>query len=614
MCGIGGQFAYSGQALIADVAPLERMSQRMRPRGPDGEGIFVSDDRRIGLVHRRLAIIDLSQAGAQPMQDPSFGATIVFNGEIYNYRELRAYLVSRGHAFRSNSDTEVLLKLYAEYGHEMLGKLRGMFAFAIWDERQSRLLLARDPFGIKPLYIADDGRTLRFASQVKALLATREIEASPDPAGQTGFFLWGHIPEPFTLFKEIRALPAGSSLSIDTRGVKRTHQYFNLTHRIESLEPLADGKSMDDARGVLSEALRKSVRFHLISDVSVGVFLLSGLNSCTLFALAAETQPAPPVPLTLGFREFENSNNDEVPLARLVAGEHGAEAQVRRISRHHFADCYAHLMDSMDQPSIDGINTYFVCRAASETGLKVAISGVGGDELFGGYADFARIPRLVSLFSIPSLVPGLGSTLRRMSAPVLKAYTSPKYAGLVEYGGDYGGAYTICRSLFMPWELNGILDTDMVREGLASLATEASLRDSLPNIASARLKVSALTTAWYMRNQLLRDSEWASMAHSIELRTPLVDVRLWETVVRLVLAGHDVGKQDMARSPKRPLPDAVLNRRKTGFSVPVRDWLSAAAPCSPVSGMRGLKGWAALLGREFNMAELKTTPMPAVAC
>ena len=268
----------------------------------------------------------------------------------------------------------------------------------------------------------------------------------------------------------------------------------------------------------------------------------------------------------------------------------------------------------MDQPSIDGINTYFVCKAAAESGLKVALSGLGGDELFGGYPEFARIPRLLNLFSIPSRVPGLGSLVRRASAPVLKTCTSTKYAGLVEHGGDYGGAYTICRSLFMPWELNTVLDPDVVREGLAALATEAALRESLPRVASSRLKVSALTSAWYMRNQLLRDSDWASMCHSIELRTPLVDVPLWETVVRLVLAGHNAGKQDTARSPKRPLPGAVLNRRKTGFSIPVRDWLMAAAPEAPESGMRGLRGWSQVLARRFNMAGLKTSRGVAVAC
>ena len=614
MCGIGGHFAYGGPPLSKDAAPLERVSLRMRPRGPDGSGIFVSDDRRIGLVHRRLAIIDLSEAGVQPMHDPSTGLTIVFNGEIYNYRELKAELLSRGHTFRSTSDTEVLLKLYAEHRHEMLGKLRGMFAFALWDERRGRLFLARDPFGIKPLYIADDGRTLRFASQVKALLATGEISATPDPAGQTGFFLWGHVPEPFTLFKEVRGLPAGTGLSIDRDGVKQVHQYFSLPHRIAALEPLTSAKSTDDARVALSDALRESVGYHLISDVSVGVFLSSGLDSSTLFALAAEAQAGPPVAFTLGFREFENTEHDEVPLASLVARDYAAQGQVHRISQHDFGDCYGHLLDSMDQPSIDGINTYFVCKAAAKSGLKVALSGVGGDELFGGYPEFARIPRLVSLFSIPSRVPGLGSMVRRASAPVLKAYTSTKYAGLVEYGGDCGGAYRICRSLFMPWELNAILDREVVREGLATLATEVALHESMPNVPSARLKVSALFSVWYMRNQLLRDSDWASMCHSIELRTPLVDVPLWETVVRLVLAGHQAGKQDMARSSKRPLPDAVLNRRKTGFSIPVRDWLMAAAPEAPESGMRGLRGWSQVLARHFNMPGLQASPELAVAC
>src|SRR3990172_6394441 len=237
MCGIVGIFSYNKSAPLVDVSELIKIRDHMEKRGPDGEGVWHSDNRRIGLAHRRLAIIDLSDAGAQPMATPDGAVRIVFNGEIYNYRELRQSLVSKGYRFRSSSDTEVLLTLYQEYGSELVHYLRGMYAFVIWDEKKHGFLLARDPFGIKPLYYADDGKTLRVASQVKALLVSGQTDTSPEPAGHVGFYLWGHVPDPYTLYKGIHALPAGSILWVeegDTAGRKETRRFFNIAEEITS--------------------------------------------------------------------------------------------------------------------------------------------------------------------------------------------------------------------------------------------------------------------------------------------------------------------------------------------------------------------------------------------
>src|SRR6516164_656006 len=228
MCGIAGIYAYRASARSVDHDELVRMCDHMAARGPDGSGEWYSADRRVSLGHRRLSIIDLSARGAQPMQTVDGRLVITFNGEIYNYRALRSKLETKGYVFQSNSDTEVLLHLYTELGHEMLRELRGMFAFAIWDAQEQRLLLARDPYGIKPLYYADNGLTLRFASQVKALMAGRGVSKDPDPAGWVGFYLFGSVPEPFTTYREIRALPAGSSVSIDLFGSRSPRQYYSI--------------------------------------------------------------------------------------------------------------------------------------------------------------------------------------------------------------------------------------------------------------------------------------------------------------------------------------------------------------------------------------------------
>ncbi len=600
MCGLVGIFPYHADAPPVDHEELLQIRERMFTRGPDGAGLWVSENRRVGLAHRRLSIIDLSESGAQPMVDPETGNRIVFNGEIYNYRLLREELAAVGHRFHSASDTEVLLKLYAVHGNEMLCKLRGMYAFAIWDCLRNGILLARDGFGIKPLYLADDGKTLRFASQVKALLAGGQIDTAPEPAGHVGFYLWGHVPEPYTLYRGIRALPPGSALWIDQSGRKEQVKFFSLSDEL-SHPPTQDQQiTANNARQQLHAALLDSVRHHLVADVPVGVFLSAGLDSTTLTALAKQTGVQELNTVTLGFKEFANTENDEVSLAEAVAHEYNTTHNTRWIREKDFFASLDDLFKAMDQPSIDGVNTYFVCKAAHEAGLKVALSGLGGDELFGGYSTFQALPRMVRLFGSLSRIPGLGKGFRRVSAPLLKHLTSPKYAGLLEYGGDYAGAYLLRRGLFMPWELPQVLDDDMVCAGWNQLQTLPALNRTIEGMDDSRLKVSALETSWYMRNQLLRDSDWASMAHSLEVRVPLVDIELIRTVTHLVKGGDAPGKQDMAASSAITLPEAVLQRPKTGFTVPMREWLLKSQQRRDGQTQCGLRSWAVMLYEQQN--------------
>jgi asparagine synthase (glutamine-hydrolysing) len=596
MCGLTAIFAYRNEAPPVDRAELLRIREHMINRGPDGAGLWIAADQRVGFGFRRLAIIDLSEAGAQPMATSDGMVRIVFNGEIYNYQEQRRKLEAKGYQFHSNSDTEVLLHLYQEYGSELVHHLRGMYAFAIWDERKRGLLLARDPFGIKPLYVADDGKTIRVASQVKALLTGGKIDTACEPAGHVGFFLWGHVPEPYTLYKGIRALAAGTTMWIDIDGKKETQEFFNIADEFTRANATPLIITREEIRERLGAALRDSVRHHLIADVPVGVFLSAGMDSSTLLALTKESGVSKPLAVTLGFREFSGTENDEVPLAELVARHYGATHRTQWIGKNDFSEQLEHLLAAMDQPSIDGVNSYFVCKAAKEAGLKVALSGLGGDELFGGYSDFQQIPRMVGLFSSIASVPLLGAGFRYVSAPLLKRFTSPKYAGLLEYGGSYAGAYLLRRGLFMPWELPDILDADMVRAGWQELQTMPRLNGTIDGIKSPHQKVSALEMSWYMRNQILRDTDWASMAHSLEVRVPLVDIELFRTVAELAAANQTVCKQDMAAAADG-LPHEVLQRKKTGFSVPVHEWLIESTGSG--KSARGLRGWAAIIYRPY---------------
>jgi asparagine synthase (glutamine-hydrolysing) len=590
MCGIAAIFAYRDNASPVDQEDLLRIREAMVMRGPDGAGLWISGDQRIGLAHRRLAIIDLTETGAQPMATADGSVHIVFNGEIYNYRELRRELEAKGYRVRSQSDTEVLLHLYQERGRDMVQYLRGMYAFAIWDKRKQGLFLARDPFGIKPLYYADDGATIRVASQVKALLKSRTIDTEPEAAGHVGFLLWGYVPEPYTMYRGIRALSPGTVLWVDTTGNKETRRFFNVTNELAKASATTLSISSEEMRERLRDALLDTVRQHLIADVPVGLFLSSGLDSTTLAALATEVGSAALHTITLGFKEFHSTPKDEVPLAEKVADRYSTIHQTRWVTRENFQIERKQVLDSMDQPSTDGVNSYFVSKVAVESGMKVALSGLGGDEFFGGYPSFHQIPAMVKTLSPFYNIPFLGKSFSYVCAPVLKLFTSPKYAGLLEYGGTFGGAYLLRRGMFMPWELPELIDGEMVREGWKELQTLSRLEKTTEGIGNVHLKVTALETTWYMRNQLLRDADWASMAHSLEIRVPLVDVELLRVVTPLINGLCPPSKLSMAEVPKASLPEGILHREKTGFSVPVQEWLLHAG--QQHKGERGLRGWA----------------------
>ena len=586
MCGIAGIFAYAEDAPQVDAAELLRMRDRMITRGPDGAGMWVAEDRYVGLAHRRLAIVDLSIAGAQPMASRDGHYRIVFNGEIYNFKELREELRQAGAVFESNSDTEVLVQLYAREGGAMCRRLRGMYALAIWDDIEKCLFMARDPFGIKPLYIHDDGRSLRLASQVKGLLAGGTIGRDADPEGERAYWIWGHVPEPRTLYRGIRALTPGTWVKVHRGGQRRTEVFESVANLIAGFDRLQSPDGVPNDREItLRDVLLDSVRHHLIADVPVCVFLSSGIDSATLAALAAECGTALRT-VTVGFEEYRGTASDETVLAEQVARRYGADHQTVWIGRHEFEDSFDAFVDSMDQPTIDGLNTWLVARAASQLGHKVALSGLGGDEFFGGYPSFHQIPWIRRLSGPFAAIPGLGAIIRRAGVPLLRRFTSEKYAGLLEYGATWEGAYTLRRALRMPWETPG-----------EEWTQELKPVPELEGLRHPDAIVSFLEATYYMRNQLLRDSDWAGMAHSLEVRVPLIDVHLTRHVAMHRREGRSYSKRDLAAVARPPLPSEIVRRPKTGFTVPVREWMRT--PISGVGSTRGLRGWQEAIGSRF---------------
>lgn len=611
MCGLNGTFAYHSAASKPEESELLATREAMRARGPDGAGSWWSADGCCGLAHRRLTILDLSDRASQPMTSEDGGLVVVFNGEIYNYPELRGELEARGAKFRTTSDTEVLLHLYARHGTEMVHRLRGMFAFGIWDEQRRGLFLARDPYGIKPLYTADDGRTFRFASMVKALLAGGRVSRDPEPAGHVGFHLFGSVPEPFTLYRDIRGLPAGHTQWIDATGPREPKPFANLA------AVLATGEQYCTIAAELADVVRmavvESVRLHLLADVEVGIFLSAGVDSGALLGLMRDAGQQGTHAITLAFEEFFGTDEDEAPFAALVAERYGAHHIVRRVGQREFLSDLPAILEAMDQPSIDGINTWFVSKAVREAGLKVAISGLGGDELLAGYPSFVDVPRWRRRFGPLAAIPGVGPLARQLMRvfPSYVAAARPKALGLLEYADSWAGAYLLRRGLFLPHELSHVMERDFAREGLRRLKPLDRLAASLiPDPGSDTARVCALESSHYLRNQLLRDADWAGMAHGVEIRVPLVDVALLKSLAPVItrLEGG-VGKAMLARAPSTPLPEVVVNRAKTGFAVPTGAWMAAASQRGkPSKGLRESRG---LVSRRWSRVVLRSATQPA---
>lgn len=597
MCGIAGIYSYSPAAPAVDPEELLRIRDAMLTRGPDGESLWVSPDHRIGLAHRRLSILDLTEAGAQPMFSADRNLIVTFNGEIYNFPSLRRDLEKRGFVFRSRSDTEVLLHLYDLYGTDMVHHLRGMYAFGIWDTKRQSLFCARDPFGIKPFYYSDDGKTFRFASQVKALLAGKNLSVSPDPAGHVGFFLLGYVPSPHTFYREIHDLQAGHWLLVGSRGEKQERTFCSIPQVIKDYSASEKQMPLSTRLAILSDVTRNSVCAHLMSDVPLGVFLSSGYDSTILTAYASREVTTPLQTITLGFSELKNTPFDETILAEETSRRLHTQHQTRWVSLQSFQEELPGIFQAMDQPSIDGVNSYFVSKVAAAAGLKVALSGLGGDELFGSYPSFRHSPASVRLIAKLPVFPGFAHLFRQVSAPFLKHFTSPKFASLLEYGGDPAGAYFLRRSLFMPWELPEFLDGDFVKQGWDSLQLFPHLHQTERSVASPYLKAVSLEMTWYMQQQLLRDTDWASMAHSLEIRVPFVDLEFLKKTIHLFRKSPRPTKDDALSEFAEQIPTKLLTQKKVGFVVPVREWMFQMSDRK--TNERGYRGWAKMVHKQF---------------
>ena len=605
MCGIAGLVIPQGDPTdeLAHVEPVRRMIQRMNTRGPDAEGLWTGPGVVLG--HKRLAIIDLDPRSNQPMTCAQERYVLVFNGEIYNYRELRSELESQGERFRTTSDSEVILALYARMGARMLPRLRGMFAFAIWDVQQRELFLARDPYGIKPLYYSQTPQGILFASQVRALIASGLIPSEIEPAGVAGFFLWGSVPEPWTTFKNVMSVPAGHSMTVRSSVLSSPAQWDDI-RETWSGEQIAIGEREVQER--VRAAVADSVAAHLVADVPVSVFLSGGIDSGTIAGVLSELG-ASVEGVTIAFSGFADGRHDESHAAAELAKHYGLKHHVRYVTRAEFDQDIPKFMEAMDQPTIDGVNTWFASKAVAERGYKVVLSGVGGDELFYGYGLTREIPRRLDLARRVASFPGGRALVKAAIDTFLLGKIHPKVRGLPDFMGSVEGEYFLKRGLFMPFELPQLMETETAREGMNRLGViPPAINGNRPSTVGG--KICMLDSTLYLRNMLLRDSDWTSMAHSLELRTPLVDASLLKALSSMhAMFKNGRGKRWLAGVPSNPLPPNTTKRRKMGFTVPMTEWLASGLDnmdlrLRPIPGAE--KPWTRKWGRIVMHAFLRS--------
>ncbi len=576
MCGICG-------IISTDPRPVEpavrAMMRAMLHRGPNDEGFELismgPDDAPspvLGLGFRRLAILDLSAAGHQPMFNERTGDCLVFNGEIYNFRQLRAQLQCEGVVFRSTSDTEVLLQALCTWGDSVVERLQGMFAFAFYHADSRRILLARDPLGIKPLYVAALPDRLIFASEIRSLLASGLVPKDLDLAGISGMLAYGAVQSPRTVYEHIRSFPAGHAQWIDAsiaagKPPSPPRRTWSFPRQL-----IADDEQRAAAN--VRELLRESVMRHLVADVPVGVFLSGGIDSTVIASFAKEYTPRITA-FTVGFGVVHGV--DEVEQAQATARDLGMPHIAVSLDTKNLPEKWYDWLAGMDSPSVDGFNTYVVSRRLAAEGVVVGLSGLGADELFGGYSTFRRVTRASAFLPLLRLIPQ--SLWRQATAGLQTVFRSrsdaEKFVDLIVGDTRPAGVARSLRRLLSDSQIAAMYTSTRPQRAVLEMPGIDADFNELISQTDAFNGVSQSEIIHYMGNTLLRDTDANSMRHSLEVRVPFLDLRLVDYVSALPgrLKNQRTGKFLLRKALEGNIPAHVTARPKTGFSLPIGDWM-----------------------------------------
>jgi asparagine synthase (glutamine-hydrolysing) len=608
MCGIVGIVTSSSRISAA----LERATAAMAHRGPDDSGTVViergdHDGGRVGLGCRRLAIVDFSSGGHQPMHDRETGNWLVFNGEIYNHQGIRTRLENDGVAFIGKSDTEVVLKAYSRWGEQCLQQFQGIFAFAIWNSKHQHLFVARDPIGVKPLYYAALPGSFIFASEVRSILATKLVSARVSREGMYSYLTFGSVWEPCTLVEGVRLLAPGHFL-LWKQGQAKCNRYWTpFPKNVGARQGVRQKEVFErDLQGLLQHCVEKQAR----SEVPLAIFLSGGIDSSSLVALARNLGIAPNT-FSLVFDEPAYS---EAPYSRMVAQQFQTHHHEVVVSEHEALNALHAALSAMDQPSVDGFNTYLVCQAARRAGFKVALSGLGADEMFGRYATFLSVPYMERFAQAWCYLPSfMRSSLAAVCIQMMPGSDQKSKLASLLRGRDCLHPYLLARTLFLPDQVNKMLSNWQHLDASATF-TPPWMRE-VEGLDPVN-RVSYLEARGCMLNTLLRDADVMSMAHGVELRVPFLDPKLVELL--FTLRGEwkldsKLPKHLLIKALPKPLPSEVVGRRKRGFELPFEHWLRGSmrheleatfaqierGPLSDVFNADGIKDvWGRFLARK----------------
>lgn len=538
------------------------MNDHIAHRGPDAEGVWEHNFCVLG--HRRLSIIDTSAAGNQPFHLIEKGLTVVFNGEIYNYLELRKELEST-HTFTTQTDTEVILAAYSKWGIDCVAHFFGMFAFALWDEKQSQLLIARDRLGVKPLYYTDTEHGFVFASEIRAILSTGWIERRIDANAAADYLRYQTVHAPNTIIEGIQMLMPGHRMVIDAKGM-HTERWWDLTDNRVRLDGIETKESIHKH---INELLHSSVELRMRADVPFGAFLSGGIDSSIVVGLMSRISSHPVNTFSITFNE---QAYDESPYSELIAKRFNTKHTAIQLSANHFLQMMPEALQAMDHPSGDGPNTYVVSKATREAGVKMALSGLGGDEVFAGYDVFRRMKALETKQWLNSLPVAIRKNMGALVRAVKPSAASEKIAAaLGQERIDLAHFYPLTRQVLYESEVNRLLKQRPVERNCVELLSQAVSGIRMPTLS----KVSVLEISTYMQNVLLRDADQMSMAHALEIRVPFLDHRLIEFVL---------GVSDKYKFPHTPkelltesvgdlIPREIIDRPKMGFTFPWAVWM-----------------------------------------
>jgi len=554
MCRIAGIIDYKKSSNLDDFRKaLSSSLDFLFNGGPDDVGTFIDEDKHILLGNRRLSIIDLSSSGHQPMSNIDESIWITYNGEIYNFKEIRADLIQRGYKFRSNTDTEVIINSYIEWGTDSFDKFEGMFAFCLYDKLNNYVFLVRDYAGIKPLYYSISDKGLFFASEVKAIkILNNSINENED--WRSFFALFGSIPEPYTTLKDVYEIPKGSFLKLNLKSGHYTIEQFS------KIKFKNDFVEIEEARKEIRELFLKAVESHLISDAPIGVFLSGGIDSSLITLVAARFKETNLKTLSVVFEEAEYS---EEKYQKIIANKIRSDHRSYLIREKDFLNELDNIFEAMDQPTIDGINTYFISKFAKEAGLKVVLSGIGSDEIFGGYPSFYRINEIWFLKN--RKFKNVFNIFENFKNKKIKKFSYFSIPNMISF-------YLFFRGIFSINDTARILGIS--KKKILDNLENVYIKDDA-NLSKGNF-VSYMETNFYMQNQLLKDTDFMSMKNSVEIRVPFLDKKLMNFVFSLddkIKFKRSIPKFLLTTSFKNFIPDEIVFRKKQGFTFPFELWI-----------------------------------------